>query len=193
MRHILLGVVLVFVSAISALIVAFPDNARGYHQYLVERRPDLQLAYSEVSEEWTETELRARFPQLQLQCHDSRPGEYPDERGCFADIGTHNGLHALGVAFYFASGKLNHMGISVPWWAHPRQAQELVRTYGKPHAAQPTPIAGVRLVGWQLPGGAAVFFNREVLPNPLPWNLLWASKRSCEASGCIWGSVELNL
>ena len=182
MKRILIGVVLLFVIAISALIAAFPDNAR----------PDLQLAYSEVSEDWTEADLRARFPRLHLRCDDNRPGEYLGERSCLADIGTHNGSPAMGAAFYFASGKLNHMGISVPWWAQHMQVRELVRTFGKPHAAQPTPNAGVPLVGWQLPGGAAVFFNRDDLLNPLPWSLLWSSKRSCEASGCISG-VELSL
>lgn len=137
MKRFVISIILLVVLAAIGLVFAFPDNAREYGLYFTEKRPSLELTYSKISQEWTETQLRGRFPQLQLKCYDNRPGEYLDDRSCFADIGSHNGSPAMGIAFYLASGKLNHVGVAVPWWAHGRQTRELVRAYGTPLAAQP--------------------------------------------------------
>ncbi len=173
---------------VAALSLAFPDNVREYRLYLTEDRPSLVLSYEDISQDWTEAQIKERFGQLRFRCYDNRPGEHPDDRSCFAGIGAHNGSPAMSVAFYLANGKVNHVGITVPWWAHGRQTAQLVSAYGTPFAAQALPIAGVRLSGWKIPRGHAIFFNRDHSLNPLMWNLvLWSSERACLESGCFAG------
>jgi hypothetical protein len=160
------GIIAALLMGAAALFLTFPDNAREYWLYLSQDRPSLVLAYDEISQDWTETEIKKRFAQLRFRCYDNRPGEYLDQRSCFADIGDHNGKPAMAVAFYLSQGKVNHVGISVPWWAHGRQASQLRATFGNPYAAQRTEVEGVRLAGWRMPGGHAIFFNRDRPLNP---------------------------
>ena len=174
------------VLVVAGLFLAFPDNVREYRLYLSEDRPSLILRYEDISDDWTESQIKERFAQLRFRCYDNRPGEYVDDRSCFADIGAHNGSPAMAVAFYLAKGKVNHVGITVPWWAHERQAERLVSAYGKPLAAQALPIAGVRLSGWKMPGRHAIFFSRDRPLNPVMWSLVfWSSERACIKDGCF--------
>jgi hypothetical protein len=182
---------LLLVLGVTGLIMLFPEHAREYRLYLTENRPALTLGYSEISQEWTEQQLKERFSNLTFRCYDNRPGEYLDERSCFADIDSHNGTPAMNVAFYLAAGKLNHVGIQVPWWAHGKQWSKLKNAYGRPLATQQQPIQGVRLSGWQLSGGS-VFFNRDRPLNPLMWSMvLWSSERACSPRTCFITANEL--
>ena len=146
---------LLLVFGAMGLVMSFPEHAREYRLYLTENRPALTLSYGEISQEWTEPQLKERFSNLTLRCYDNRPGEYLDERSCFADIDSHNGTPAMNVAFYLAAGKLNHVGIQVPWWAHGRQwsnlqfnetdLQQLHRTTAHSQQALAAPIS----IRWQ--------------------------------------------
>jgi hypothetical protein len=171
--------------AAAGLVMAFPEHAREYRLYLTENRPALTLSYAEISQDWTEPQLRERFSNLTLRCYDNGPGEYLDDRSCFADISSHNGTPAMNVAFHLAAGKVNHVGVQLPWWAHGRQWSQLKSAYGNPLAAQAQPVEGHRLFGWQLSGGA-VFFNRDRPLNPLMWSMvLWSSERACGLRSCF--------
>jgi hypothetical protein len=61
-----------------------------------------------------------------------------------------------------------------------------MRLLGEPVGAQSLPAAGVRLLGWRLDDGAAVFYNRDRPLNPLERNgIYWVSARHCRASPCF--------
>lgn len=173
---------------LAVLCLVFPRHLREYRLYFTEKRPVSVLAFDEMSQDWTEADLKARLPQLAFRCYDNAPGEYLDQRSCFADVDSHNGVPALALAFYFADQRLNHMTVQVPWWHHRTLADALTRSHGPPEAAQAVPVHGVRLAGWKLRGGHAIFMNRDRPGNPLDWSqVLWSSERACSRSPC-WRS-----
>ncbi|MGM9485251.1 hypothetical protein ACS5PN_28960 [Roseateles sp. NT4] len=189
LRFIIYGLLLMLCAA-TALFVSFPGHAREYWRYLTQSRPALVLNYADISQDWTEQQLKERFASLELQCYDNRPGESLDDRSCYADIGSHDGMPAMNVAFHLKAGKLNHLGVQVPWWAHGRHWRKLEATYGKPLAAQQQPVQGVRLSGWQLSDGA-LFFNRDRPLNPLMWSMVfWSSERACGPRTCFTPARE---
>jgi hypothetical protein len=182
------GLLIALVLILAGLVLHqfYPDNAREYRLYLTESRPDVAFQFSELSEDWTEAELKAHFKPLSFQCDDNRPGEYVDERSCFADIHSFNGHGAMGVAFYFKGKKLNRAAVNVPWWSHWAAQASLERTLGQPHGSQLWPHAWVRLHGWLLPNGSALFYNRDAPLNPLKWSgVYWNSKRHCHVERCF--------
>lgn len=177
--------ILLVLSSLLYLSRTYPQNFREYRLYLTETRPALDLAFDEISEEWTELDVKARFPQVRFYCGAHRPGTYPGDRHCAADIGSHNGSPAMTGTFYWTDGKLTQFGVTTPSWTHRAQAVKLQKTLGRPAAAQKIAIGGDRLVGWQLPGKHAVLFNRDQ-PRLLEWNLIyWQSARACPENGCF--------
>jgi len=171
---------------VAGVFLAFPQQVREYRLYFTQTRPSTVLSYEEMSQDWSEGDVKARLSNAAFRCYDNAPGEYLDQRSCFADVSSHNGVSALSLAFYFAGGKLNHMSVQVPWWKH-RSLVSLMRSaYGEPTAKQSRPVAGVRLVGWQLRSGNAMFLNRDQPMNPLSWSMvLWSSERACKAESCF--------
>lgn len=177
--------ILLVLSSLLYLSRTYPQNFREYRLYVTETRPALDLNFREISEEWTEPEVRARFPQVRFYCAAHRPGTYPGDRHCAADIGSHNGSPAMTATFYWTDGKLTQFGVTTPSWTHRSQVAKLQKTLGRPTAAQKIVIGGDRLVGWQLPGKHAVLFNRDQ-PSLLEWNLIfWQSARACPENGCF--------
>lgn len=176
---------------VAALFLAFPQHLREYRLYFTQSRPSTVLSYEEMSQDWSEEEVKARLSNATFRCYDNSPGEYLDQRSCFADVSSHNGVSALSLAFYFDGGKLNHMSVQVPWWKHRSLVALMHAAYGEPTGKQSDPVAGVRLVGWQLRSGNAMFLNRDQPLNPLSWSMvLWSSARACKARGCFVRSVQ---
>ena len=52
--------------------------------------------------------------------------------------------------------------------------------------SQVWPLDGVRLHGWDLGNGSAVFLNRDRPLNPFQWNgIYWRSATACRQQGCF--------
>jgi hypothetical protein len=165
----------------------YRENIREYWLFLTEDRPAVEFGFEELSDSWTEADLRRRFPGLKVTC-DRSFDRYLDDRTCFIDVSAHNHVPAMFVSFFFASGKLNRASVNVPWWHHSEGYKSLELTFGKPSASQDHASAGVRLHGWRLQGGAALYYNRDRPRNPLEWNsMFWNSAAACEKSKC-WAS-----
>jgi hypothetical protein len=178
--------VAVLLSLIAALFISFPQELSEYRLYFTETRPRTVLSFEEMSQDWSEEDLRARLKHVVFRCHDNRPGEYLDERMCDVDVSSHNGIPALTLTFYFTKNKLNHMAVRVPWWRQLSLSRLMKAAYGEPTGSQSLPIAGVRLSGWQLRSGNAVFMNRDLPINPLSWSMVfWSSERACQPKGCF--------
>ena len=176
----------ILLGLLAILFFAFPQHLREYRLYFTETRPRTVLSYEELSQDWSEEQVKSKLQQLQFRCYDNAPGEYLDERSCFADVSSHNGVPAMSLAFYFAKGKLNHMTVQVPWWHHRSLERLMNAAYGRPIAAQFLPVEGVRLAGWKLRSGNAMFMNRDLPFNPLSWSMvLWSSQRACQPKGCF--------
>jgi hypothetical protein len=170
------------------LVMTHPQHAREYRLYLTEDRPDIRLRFTDLSQSWTEADLRQRFPMLGFRCYDNQPGEYLDDRSCFADLHSLNGHGAMSLAFYFKDGLLNRAAVNVPWWSHWKALASLEQRHGLPDASQQLPSAGVRLHGWRLIDGGALFFNRDLPLNPLEWSaIFWTSALQCGLKPCFRG------
>jgi hypothetical protein len=184
MGHVARIALLAGLAGIMALLVS--DHAREYRLYFTETRPSATIDFAALPQEATERDIRAAHPLLALRCYTNRPGEYLDDRSCFADVSALNGTPALSISFHFASGKLNRMSANIPWWAHRAAYEAITGIHGPPVASQARAVASVRLHGWALPDGGALFYNRDRPLNPLRFNgLLWVSSRQCARQGCL--------
>lgn len=180
------GVVAAIVAAGGVLAVMYPEYFREYRLYLTERRLPLDFSFDDLSGRVSEESLKRKFAAQQFRCYKNRAGEYIGDRSCFVDIESHNGASAMSAAFFFADDQLVSASINVPWWAHRKMRQSLLRLYGVPAVHQAKPVAEVRLEGWKLTDGSAVFFNREPSLNPVKWSgVLWKSTSWCEKAGCF--------
>lgn len=156
-----------------------------YRLYFTEDRKDVSFAIGELSETWTEQTLRERFAGLPIHCQPN-PGAGLGDLACAVDVKSYNGLPALFISFFFEAGQLQQVSVNVPWWKHDAAYARLRQWLGPPHASQVFPHSGVRLHGWQLAGGAGVFFNRDASLNPLEWSAIqWRSASSCAALPCF--------
>ncbi|MCU7371652.1 hypothetical protein PEC18_12520 [Paucibacter sp. O1-1] len=168
----------------------YPEHVREHRLYLSEQRPTLDFSFDELSEQWTEADLRAQFPGQGIKCYSKLPNR-PGDKSCFADISGHNGVAAMGAAFYFVSDRLDSVSLNIPWWAHGRMRDAIEGRYGRAVAAQSRPVAGVRLMGWALPDGSALFHNRDRGYNPVQWGgVFWSSRRACLRTGCLSERVQ---
>lgn len=160
-------------------------NLTEYRLYFTTDRKPATLDLLSLSEDWTESRLRAQFAEFPVGCHPYQ-GPLPVQRACAVDVRSANGVPALYMSFFFTRGRLSQVAINVPWWSHQSAYQYLVATLGKPVASQLLPRSGVRLHGWQLGNGSAVFFNRDRPFNPLHWNAIyWRSPTECRHEGCF--------
>lgn len=180
-----------FLLLVAALLGGFVFAYRGqieeYRLYFISDRQPLVFAYSDLSDDWTERTLHERFKGFPVRCfHDSSAGL--GERVCGVDAKSHNGVPVLFLSFFFSSGRLSHVSFNVPWWAHAQGRRAIEVDLGPPVSAQLLPRRGVRLLGWRLPGGAALFYNRDKDMNPLVWNaIFWKSPASCRDGRCFTG------
>jgi hypothetical protein len=174
---ILVGVLLL------AFYVTQKANLNEYYLYLSEDRKPIAFQFKELSEDWTEQALRERFSGLPLTCRIARVNARVD-RACFVDVNSHNGVPAMFVSFFFASGRLQEVAVSVPLWSLEVARDSLVAALGRPSGMQLIPHDGVRLVGWELQDGSAVFLNRDMqfLP-PFRNAIYWRSSSACKADG----------
>lgn len=182
-----LRILLLAATALFAIwfVRAYEGEAQQYRLYLTEDRPAITLAYEELSGDWTEQSLKARFPENGISCSADAPPGIGD-RACALNIVSNNGVPTMYIAFFFAGGRLNAATFNVPWWAHGDALDNIVATYGEPYSAQLLPRGGVRLLGWKLPGGGALFYNRDRDINPLIWNsAFWNSPAFCARNGCF--------
>jgi hypothetical protein len=163
----------------------YSDEAREYQLYFSEDRPAITLRYAELSGNWTEKSLKARFPNMGVRCTSRVPKGLGD-RACTLKVVSNSGIPTMFVSFFFTGGFLGSAAFNVPWWAHNDALDNIVATYGAPFAEQPVAYSGVRLVGWKLPGGAALFYNRDREINPLIWSsVFWNSAEWCARERCF--------
>ena len=161
------------------------SNFNEYRLYFTEDRQAARFRLDELSKNWTEATLRTRFAGHRIACaayRDTRPAD----RACGVDVKSYNGVPSLYISFFFDKGELRYMWVNTAWWAHGQAHGHLQETLGRPSRAQPWRSSGVRLQGWELPDGAAVFVNRDRPANPLRWgSIFWNSPSSCERNGCF--------
>jgi hypothetical protein len=172
-------------AGLAGLLIYQRGNLNEYRLYFSESRQPAQLDFSSLSEGWTEHSLAERFSGFPVSCHPYH-GPLQVQRACAVDVRSTNGVPALYMSFFFAGGKLDHVSVNVPWWSHGAAYEHLVATLGPPAASQPVPHSGVRLHGWRVGDGAAVFLNRDRPRSPLQWNAIyWRSATACRLHGCL--------
>lgn len=171
--------------ALFGLLITQQEAIREHRLYFTEDRKDVTFQFADLSEAWTERTLREKFPGIPLNCYPN-PGENLGDLGCVLDTKSFNGVPALFVSFFFSSSHLEQVSINVPWWKHQTAYDYLVASIGHQTSSQLFPHSGVRLHGWSLPSGAAVFYNRDKSLNPLLWNAInWRSASSCASNRCF--------
>lgn len=186
LRRVGLLMLLCIVSLGAWIGVTFSTELREFHLHFTTHRPQANFHPGFLSERWTEDDLRQQLGWLPWRCQANAPGRYLDDRSCFADIRAFNHVRALSLSFFFADGRLNRAAVQLPSWHHEEGLGMLMRMLGEPVGAQSIPAAGVRLLGWRLDDGAAVFYNRDRPLNPLERNgIYWVSARHCRASPCF--------
>lgn len=184
--RIFLIIVLLMVGWLAFFTLAFPENVKEYRLYLTEARPPIAFGFDELSQEWSEADLRTYFKDIRFTCSQNEAQGNPKERICFADVSAHNSTPAMFLSFFFVDGQLDRVAINIPWWAHQTAYKTTVAQFGPPVASQFLPVDGIRLHGWKLANGSALFLNRDRPFNPLEWNsILWQSARACTQSGCF--------
>lgn len=183
LRRVLLAVLACVI--VTALLLSQKANLEEYRLYFTDERKPVTFALEELSENWTERTLQERFVGYPILCEAYR-GRLPVERACGVDVSSHNGVPALFIAFFFSGGHLDQVSINIPWWSHGTAFKSLVAAFGRPAASEFLPRDGVRLYGWQLASGAALFLNRDRPLNPLSWNAIyWRSASACQKGGCF--------
>jgi hypothetical protein len=182
-----LAVALAAVGAALALMAfTYPEHFREYRLYLTQRRPALDFRFDELSETWGESDLRQRFPGARIDCYQDTSAPALGDKRCYIDVSSHNGTRAMVASFFFQDDRLGSASLTIPWWGHEASLRSILRLYGRPSGFQAEPVAGVRLVGWRLADGSALFFNRDRELNPVKWSAIyWSSQRSCIKSGCF--------
>jgi len=167
------------------LVMSQRGNLEEYYLDFTEDRKPIEFQLSDVSESWSEQTLPDRFGSYPIICR-FYAGDLPADRACGVDVKSYNGVPTLFISFFFSSGRLQWVSINVPWWSHGRAYSSLVTALGEPSASQTFFRNGVRLHGWQLVNGSAVFFNRGRPFNPLAWNgIFWNSASTCAKRGCF--------
>lgn len=159
---------------------------REHRQYLTQDRKDAVLPWRDLSEAWTEADVRARFQGFPTVCTPDETGAPGITRMCSVHMRSLNGVPTMNTNFLFAGPALRRVATSVPWWSHRKGIESLVTSFGRPHVSQSRPVAGIRLHGWKLPGGASLFYKRDRGPNPLETSSTqWLAASACTPSPCI--------
>lgn len=170
---------------VAVFLLSQNRNIEEYRLYFTQNRKPVTFSFTELSEDWTEKTIQAKFSGFPITCTPYH-GPLPVQRACGVDVASHNGVPTLFVSFFFSAGHLKQAVVNVPWWSHRAAYSSLVATMGQPVASQVLPHDGVRLHGWRLPDGATLFLNRDRPLNPLTWNAIyWSSPSACPVTGCI--------
>lgn len=179
-----LTVILAVVAIVALLVQPRWRAVEEYRDALLGHRAPTVFKVSELSSEWSEKTVRQRFPDSDLWCGPYR-GPMQVDRACDLKTQAYHELPATRVAFFFKDGQLREAVVHVASWAHADGFHHLVGQFGKPYASQALPVKGVRLHGWRLQDGAAVFYNRDRPGDPLETNAIyWRSAQDC-SSGCF--------
>lgn len=158
---------------------------RVHQSYFIEDRQNISLQFSDLSDTWTEKTLRKKFANMPINCYPN-PGEGLGDLACVLDTKSFNNIPALFISFFFTANRLQQISVNVPWWEHQAAYNYLRTSLGEPSTSQYLPHGGIQLHGWQLPDGAAIFYNRDKSFNPLMWNtILWRSASSCAFNSCF--------
>lgn len=182
------SLLLVVTASTAALINAFPTEFSGYKRYLTEQRSAMNFTFNEISEDWSETDLKAHFKDHRFSCYENQEfrRRAVGDRNCFTEINAHNGAPAMTAEFFFTGGRLYQATVLAPSWTHSAMLNSVRHIYGEPVAARRARAADVRLYGWALPNGSAIFCNQNYPLNPLGNNaIFWRSARECQNSGCF--------
>ena len=159
---------------------------REYRLYLFEERPDATLAWESLSHAWTEARVKEHFRGAPIRCLPDESGTPGIKRVCAVDLRRLNGVPTMSVNFLFSDVGLQRVATNIPLWSHRRGLDALVKAYGEPDAGQSRPVSGVRLLGWQLPGRSAVFYNRDPDFSPLMTNSTqWTGPTACNGGPCL--------
>lgn len=185
LRRVLIA--LLVCAVLAAVLFTQRRNLNEYRLYLTEDRKAASIDLTALSEDWSETRLREHFMDIPVNCYPYR-GPLAVQRACAVDVASVNGVPAMYMSFFFAGGRLDQLSISVPWWSHGAAHENLFTLLGEPTASQLLPHEGVRLHGWKLGNGAAMFLNRDRPLNPFWWNgIHWRSATACKRDGCFHG------
>ena len=162
-----------------------------YRLYLAGPRQAAVLPWEQLSQDFSRADFQARFAGLPTRCdNESMPGLHsavpvPVLR-CSVDLRSLNGVPTMYANFFFVEGRLVRVGTGIPWWSHGTAERRLVADHGPARARQAAPVAGVRLMGWQLRSGDYLFFNVDRGLNPLEFSsVLWTAAASCVPGPCI--------
>jgi hypothetical protein len=157
-----------------------------YKLYLTEDRKSAELPWTQLSDAWTEDRVQRHFQGHFIRCMPDEGSVPGANRLCIVDLKALNGVPTMTVSFFFGQGRLTRATASTPWWFHKRGQNALRATYGPPDAVQDDAVFGVRLLGWKLPNGGTVFYNRDVELNPPFTNSTqWLAPSQCAPSPCI--------
>lgn len=141
-------------------------------------RPNVELSLTDLSSKLHEPDIRARLPELDLQCLQ---GETPfGDRACTARIGSFDGLPAEALAFYFSAGELRGAKLTYRRDVHGELLAFLTRRLGegvttKRGAAEV--LAG--FVSWPVVEGVVLLNAGDLAPGEDP-ALLWLSNAAVE-------------
>lgn len=182
-----IGVLLLVAGVVGGYLFFNRDNLRDYRDYFADGRLPAHLPFGELSESWSEATVQSRFAGFPVTCYANQyPTPTMGDRVCSVEVGSNNNVPTFLMSFFFLSGRMTHATYLVPWWEHARGQSSIENAYGPPVARQMVPRQGARLLGWQLPDGAAIFYNRDRPLNPLWWNaMFWTSASACEKTRCI--------
>jgi hypothetical protein len=163
----------------------FPP-VREYRLFLSEDRRSADLAWDLVSESWSEAEVRSRFTGYPIRCDANYTNAPKITRICAVDLKSLNGVPTMYVNFLFAGDKLQRVATAAPLWSHAKGLSTLRATYGNPLITQDYARSGIRLHGWKLRDGGAIFYNRDRELNPLEFNSTqWLGPSACAPRPCI--------
>ena len=160
--------------------------AREVALYHSEKRPDAVLAYAEWAGIRDEADLAAQLPGHKLHCRadwTQLPGAH---RTCAIYLKTLNGVPTMYVNFTFSERALMRVSTVIPGEFHGQGLEHLTRTFGAPTVRQARPKAGIRLNGWLLPDGAALFYNRDPAAAEGGVNSIqWLPANGCDGRPCL--------
>ncbi len=160
-------------------------SATEYRLYLTSERLPAMLDFQALAEDWSEKRLRQAYPNLPIRC-GRYAGPLPADKACAVDVNATNEVPTLFMTFFFRGDRLQVVSLNVPWWSHTSAHSYARGAWGEPVASQFLPRAFVRLDGWKLAGGAAVFLNRDRPLNPFEWSSIqWFSPEMCRRQSCF--------
>ena len=157
-----------------------------YRLYKSESRKPVRLKLSDVSSIASEADLHRALQGHQVVCQPDWTGVSGAKTACAVYTNSYNGVPAMYLNFIFSEVALVRMGVAIPQEAHEEGFKFLESEFGTPTVTQSTAKAGIRLHGWKLADGAAVFYGRERAKEAFePSSIQWMPQRGCGGRSCI--------